>query len=81
MSTFYELKSKKWEQPLNISENGFYEQVLEFHLPSKLLCQTVGRQIYWPLFRIQALSLLLRNFTFYLFSDFFYLNLKIGAYG
>jgi hypothetical protein len=25
----------------------FYKQVLEFHRPSKLLCQTSGRQNHW----------------------------------
>ena len=47
--TFYELKSPKWKQPLNISENVFYKQVLEFHCPSKFLCQTSGRQNHWSL--------------------------------
>ncbi len=39
----------KWKQPLNILENGFYKQVLEFHRPSKFLCQTSGRQNHWSL--------------------------------
>jgi hypothetical protein len=52
--TFYELKSQKWKQPLNISENGFfYKQVLEFHRPSKFLCQTSGRQNHWSLLTIR----------------------------
>ena len=46
--TFCELKSPKWKQPLNISENGFYKQVLEFHCPSNL-CQTPRRQNHWSL--------------------------------
>jgi hypothetical protein len=40
-------KSPKWKQPLNISENVFYKHVLEFHRPSKFLCQTSGRQNHW----------------------------------
>jgi hypothetical protein len=47
--TFYELKCPKWKQPLNISETVFYKQVLEFHCPSKFLCQTSGRQNHWSL--------------------------------
>jgi hypothetical protein len=39
-STFYELKSPKWKQPLNISE---------FHRLSNFLCQTSGRQTHWSL--------------------------------
>ncbi len=27
----------------------FYKQVLEFHCPSKFLCQTSGRQNHWSL--------------------------------
>ncbi len=56
--TFYELKSPKWKQPLKISENGFYKQVLEFqfHCPSKFLCQTSGRQNHWSLLCIYNLS-------------------------
>jgi hypothetical protein len=27
----------------------FYEEVLEFHRPSKFLCQTSGRQNHWLL--------------------------------
>ncbi len=31
----------------------FYKQVLEFHCPSKLLCQTSGRQNHWSLLLTQ----------------------------
>jgi hypothetical protein len=47
--TFCELKSPKWKQPLNISV--FYKQSLEYHRPSKFLCQTSGRQNHWFLLR------------------------------
>jgi hypothetical protein len=52
--TFYELKSPKWKQPLNISKTVFYKQDLEFHCPSKFLCQTSGRQNHWSLVRSKA---------------------------
>jgi hypothetical protein len=29
----------------------FYKQVLDFHCPSKILCQTSGRQNHWSLMR------------------------------
>ena len=45
-------KKSKWKQPLNISENGFYKQVLDFHRPSKILCRTFGRQNHWYLYSI-----------------------------
>jgi hypothetical protein len=32
---------------------AFYKQVLEFHCPSKLLCQTSGRQNHWSLLLTQ----------------------------
>jgi hypothetical protein len=44
MCTFYELKSPKMPEPLNISENGYF-QVLEFHRPSG----PSGRQNHWSL--------------------------------
>ncbi len=37
MCIFYELKTI------------FYKKVLDFHRPSKILCQTSGRQNHWPL--------------------------------
>ncbi len=43
----------------------FYKQVLEFHTPSKFLCQTSGRQNHW--------SLLLGT------SDFKAINMQKGA--
>ncbi len=39
----YDLKSPKWQQTRNISENGFYTQVLDYHRPYKILCRTSGR--------------------------------------
>ncbi len=54
MCTFYELKSPKWKQPLNILENVFYKQVLEFNCPFKFLCQTSGRQNHWSLVHMYA---------------------------
>jgi hypothetical protein len=47
--TFYEMKSPKWKQPLNIS--FFYKEVLEFHRPSTFFCQTSRRQNHWSLAR------------------------------
>jgi hypothetical protein len=45
MCTFYELKSPKCKQPLNISYKGFFhKQVLDLHRPSKIVCQTSGHQ-------------------------------------
>jgi hypothetical protein len=34
----------------------FYKQVLEFHRPSKFLCQTSGRQNHWSLLSSGCLS-------------------------
>ncbi len=43
-------KKSKMEATINISEKGFfYKQVLEFHRPSKFLCQTYGLQNHWSL--------------------------------
>ncbi len=48
--TFYELKSPKMEATTPVFQKMvFYKQVLEFHCPSKLLCQTSGRQNRWSL--------------------------------
>ncbi len=73
MSTFYELKSQKWKQPLNISKTVFYEHVLEFHRPSKFLCQTSGRQNHWSPSRILALSPVLEILHF-IFSQISFLS-------
>ncbi len=41
---------QKWKQPLKIfRKTVFYKQVLEFHRPSKFLCQTSRRQNQWSL--------------------------------
>ncbi len=45
-------KKSKWKLPLNISDNGFYKQVLDFHRPSKIFCRTSGRQNHWYLYSI-----------------------------
>ncbi len=44
---FYDLKSAKCKQPLNTS--FFYQQILDFHRPFKILCRTSGRQNHWSL--------------------------------
>ncbi len=52
-NTFYELKSSKCKQPLNISLNSFYKKALDFHCPLKILHQPSGRrQNHWSLMYI-----------------------------
>jgi len=40
MNLFENLKVQIWKKSLNISENNFYKQILDFHSPSKILSQT-----------------------------------------
>jgi hypothetical protein len=34
----------------------FYKQVLEFHRPSKFVCQTSGRQNHWSLLHMEGME-------------------------
>ncbi len=40
MEFFENQKGQKWKKPLKISKNGFYNQILDFYSPSKILCDT-----------------------------------------
>jgi hypothetical protein len=40
MNFFKNWKGQKWKKPLKISKNGFYENILDFHCPSKIVCHT-----------------------------------------
>ncbi len=51
MCPSYEVKRPKCKQPLNISQNSIYKQGLDFYRPSKILCQTSGRQNHCSLLR------------------------------
>jgi hypothetical protein len=49
LCTFYELKVQNARNHSMFCKTVFCKQVLAFHRPSKILCQTYKRQNHWSL--------------------------------